>query len=453
MKIITQKKFKEGAASFYIVAFSTLILVIVAMSFAAAVISEIERTANDDLAQSAYDSALAGVEDAKLAFYSYQNCVSGGGSSVVGNVSCEKIKEIMERPNCQMVGQILGRTFEAIDGQDVVRVKEGNENNMQQAYTCAKIQTTTLDYQSTLTAEEQTRTILAKFDGVSAKDVDKVKISWYSGNDQEQNNAESDFVYNNFSEGAVEFPSLVDSKAAVPPTISLEMTQTGNNFTFEDFYVTKDDRTNRGLIYLVPTETQTTSGTNSNFRSSIWDEGEKVNTIGSEAFLKSNEKTVANLPYTVKCPEGGSSEFACSALITLPDPVGGERNDNTFLFTVSIPYGKPKTSFALEFFCKSGIQCGKKIINDDGSEEIQNEGQAYLDKVQIVVDSTGRANDLYRRVETRMDYLPNSSAGGSSLAIKGPLELFGNSGGGGVGTALDKSMTVTCEYNFGPPTC
>ena len=61
----TNKKTKKGAASFYVVAFSTLILMIIATSFAAIIISEVTRTSNDDLAQSAYDSAMAGVEDAK----------------------------------------------------------------------------------------------------------------------------------------------------------------------------------------------------------------------------------------------------------------------------------------------------------------------------------------------------------------------------------------------------
>ena len=65
--------FKEGAASFYVVAFSTMILMVIAASFAAIIISEMNRTSNDDLAQSAYDSALAGIEDAKIAFYNYQN--------------------------------------------------------------------------------------------------------------------------------------------------------------------------------------------------------------------------------------------------------------------------------------------------------------------------------------------------------------------------------------------
>ena len=48
-----KKEYKKGAASFYIVAFATLILIIVVMSFATIMISEMARTSNDDLAQSA----------------------------------------------------------------------------------------------------------------------------------------------------------------------------------------------------------------------------------------------------------------------------------------------------------------------------------------------------------------------------------------------------------------
>ena len=83
------KKFKKGAASFYIVAISTLILVIIAASFAAVIISEMARTSNDDLAQSAYDSALAGVEDGsiietydpKTDSYTYTIRKTGSGST------------------------------------------------------------------------------------------------------------------------------------------------------------------------------------------------------------------------------------------------------------------------------------------------------------------------------------------------------------------------------------
>ena len=82
------KRFKQGAASFYMVAITTLVLVIIATSFAAVIIAEIARTSNDDLAQSAYDAAMAGVEDARLAYYNYSNCIEKGGSEC-GQFFCE----------------------------------------------------------------------------------------------------------------------------------------------------------------------------------------------------------------------------------------------------------------------------------------------------------------------------------------------------------------------------
>ena len=46
-----KSRFKKGVASFYIVAFAALILVIVASSFAMVVMSEVERTSGSDLSR------------------------------------------------------------------------------------------------------------------------------------------------------------------------------------------------------------------------------------------------------------------------------------------------------------------------------------------------------------------------------------------------------------------
>ncbi len=78
-------RFKRGVASFYIVAISTLILVIIGASFAAVIISAVTRTSNDDLSQSAYDAALAGLEDAKLVLYDYQQCKLVKAAEAAGN--------------------------------------------------------------------------------------------------------------------------------------------------------------------------------------------------------------------------------------------------------------------------------------------------------------------------------------------------------------------------------
>ena len=161
------KKFRKGAASFYIVAFSTLILMIVAASFAAVIISEVTRTSNDDLSQSAYDSALAGVEDAKLAYYSYENCRGENGAFPAAAepnddeiITCAELVWYMENPDCNMVGNMLGRTG------GVVAVEEVNtgSNNMQQYYTCVEVRDSLKDYRGTLSASNMIKVMMAKFD-------------------------------------------------------------------------------------------------------------------------------------------------------------------------------------------------------------------------------------------------------------------------------------------------
>lgn len=407
MKIL-KTRFRKGAASFYIVAFSTLILMIIATSFAAVIISEVERTSNDDLAQSAYDSALAGVEDAKLAYYNYQNCLDDRSAA-----NCEAIIAAMEgESNCDMLQDMLGR-----DSMQVIEVDTNNvggvDNNMQQYYTCVIINDTPPDYSGQLNSANMIKVVKAEFDGVPADSIDHIKISWYSDKTKQ-------LRYNN----ADGFWSLTSKLAAAPPTISVTLIQTGSEFSLEDFTMTQGNQTNRGTLYLVPKQ------------------GSESNKIGAEEFLKSNDKTANKTPYEVGCNNDGV--FACSAEIKLPKPIGGTRNDDTFMFVVGLPYGTPDTDFVMEFFCEDGNLC---YTREEGvSEEIVT-NQVSLKGVQVEVDSTGRANDLYRRVITRLEDTDDWS-----LSIMGPLELLGGSSDGGSG--LDKTEAVPCEANFtSSPNC
>lgn len=461
---IVNRKFKEGAASFYIVAFATLVLMVIAASFAAIIISEVTRTSNDDLAQSAYDSALAGVEDAKLAFYNYQNCIEGG----VTTSECADIRRWMEKPSCNMVSLMLGRS-ENEEVMEEVQIQEssGSSNNMQQAYTCVKIDTILDDYTATLSGSNQTKVVRVKFnndtngDGIAdanvAEKVKRVQVSWYEDSDNAK------YKYNNFdSSKGVIFPAIFGGAAAgtslayaEPPTLSVAMVQTSERFDIESFDRTVDDRTNRGMVYLVPTKNKITSYYNKersslnyinayngsvnwvkNYLDSSYASSKRNNTYGG--FLKSNDKTNKNLPYAVYCdPNNDVNGYVCSATIDLPEPVGGARSDETFIFAVSIPYGQPKTDFELKFYCDDVCS----TVTEDTGGVVEGSKLARLQDVQVKVDSTGRANDLYRRVETRLEGTDDFS-----LSALGPLELLGS------GEVLKKDYTVTCEYDFNP-TC
>ncbi len=441
MKIL-RNKFKKGATSFYIVAFSTLILLIVATSFAAIIISEIERTGNDDLSQSAYDSALAGVEDAKLAFYNYQNCKA----QKTPDSNCQNTISMMENSDCYTVGRILGRIRET--DQTEVAVNESVENNMQQAYTCVKVKTVLPDYRSTLSSAVQYKVVKVKFDNIEAKEIKTMKISWYTNGDA------ATYRFNNVISNKVMFPknSILSGKQyAIPPTISLAMVQTATTFSFDQFTQTRESAresaTNRGMIYLVPTNNATvaSSGAENNSKGA-WNGSNNV--IGASAFVKSNNKNATNYPYAVYCNPSATTDFLCSAEIALPGPIEGTRNNDTFMFVVALPYGKPTTDFAMEFYCDASKTCSTQTKTDaSGASTTASSNRASLSGVQVGVDSTGRANDLYRRVEVRLE----SAANDANLSVMGPLELTGGSdklsGSVNNDSVLDKTLVVKSEHS------
>ena len=417
-----RKKFKKGAASFYVVAFSTLILMILATSFVAVIVSEMTRTSNDDLSQSAYDSAMAGVEDAKLAFYNYQNCKQKEEEGEMGE-SCREIIEFMESDDCDMVQKILGR---GSGGGVVIEESSNVGNNMQQAYTCVTMRKSLGDYRATLSSANMIDVIKTKFDGISANDVRKVKISWYR-------NEEKTLRYSSPGTNNVSFD--LARSAPTPPVMSLAMIQTAPEFDFADFDVTRGDKTDRGMVYLVPSDKKDIAKNTNDAYIGAYDDAKNKNIIRDDGFLRSNDKTAAspNLPYLVYCDDDG--EFMCSATIDIPEPIGGVRNDDTFVFVVGLPYGKPETDFSVEFYCADGASC----VPDKYKDEAGSSSQAYMDGVQIQIDSTGRANDLFRRLEVRL-----KDSSDSVLSIMGPLELLSSN----TSMALEKDFRVTKEWNF-----
>jgi len=433
-------KFKKGAASFYIVAISTLILVIIAASFAAVIISEVTRTSNDDLAQSAYDSALAGVEDAKLAYYNYQNCKNGAQYSESG-LSCEILKNWVENGEspdelntCDMVATMIGRVP---DGDNGVPVQEGNDidknnNNMQQYYTCVTMTNKTKDVLGMLTESNPEYTVRVKFDGLRNEKIKTVKLSWHSDEDGNKN----EFNFANFGgEG------IFNDAKSMPAVMSLGLIQTAENFSLDQFDMTQGNTTNRGIVYLVPYDENSTIVQNgvANKYNGAWNGSENKNKIGNDGFLKSNDKTARNLPYAVYC---GGEDYTCSAWVDIPDPVGGTRSDETFVFSVGLPYGGPSTHFSLEFFCGESSPCYTytAISEESGESETITSNQAILDGVQISIDSTGKANDLYRRIETRLE--PGDAA------YPYPLYAIQALGGSGDGDTIQKNFYTTSEWNF-----
>ena len=420
---------KKGVASFYIVAIATLILVVVAASFATLIINETMRTSNDDLSQSAYDAAMAGVEDAKLAAANYRRCKMNGEvasqPSNSGAVTCPEImywvQNSMVNPDCYMVGKILGRVAKNADAEntkDGVFISETNDNGnrLNQAYTCTYFSTSLDDYRADLSSGDPQKVIKAELD-TAAKDIHYIKVSWYSNPE----GAKLSYANYDYENDKVVFPPANNNGASVPPTISVQLIQTADTFNMDQFKQSDGGMTNRGTVYLVPTDRTPNNPNVLDHETYMYN---NKNFVRANALADSNNKRWINKPYLIKCGENSTSEFVCSATIELPNPMYGDRSDKTFMVVVGLPYERPETDISVKF-CKTDCT--------NTNDSIGSSVYAKINDVQIEIDSTGRANDLFRRVVTRLD----TSDSGSAAYLFDAIQLLGD------GTSLIKNMTVT----------
>lgn len=342
MKMLRRDETKKGMASLYVVLFATILFGVITLSFVRIIISEVIQSSNDDLSQSAYDSALVGVEDAKIAVNRYYQCLSRGGEDCgrLFNGTCDDF----------YLKHYLGYDYEG-----EVLVQESLSNNSDQAYTCVILKNVVSDYRSTLTSDTRTRVVPIGIDSNTLSQVKEIEFQWYS----DVNGTEKQF------RGLDNSGKLAKrNDATTPPTISLTLLKTGSSFSLSDF--NNSTSPDYSTMILLPSSDE--------HATNIITQAE-VNRAGDSD--KDGDLSGANEPFLIKC---GVGEFACSVRLTdLNFAAGGNA-----MLVVSLPYGDIVTDFAVT------------MKRADGSA-------IELENVQISVDSTGRANQLIRRVETRLD--------------------------------------------------
>jgi Tfp pilus assembly protein PilX len=123
VKMSKQQKTKQGMASIYVVVFVTMLIGVITLSFLRIMLSETGRTEKSTLADSAMNSAMAGVEDAKLAFSNYKSCADGeypDNLSSGADITCQDIMYWVNHPDCDMVAHIY---------KDKIQVRDFKENS------------------------------------------------------------------------------------------------------------------------------------------------------------------------------------------------------------------------------------------------------------------------------------------------------------------------------------
>ncbi len=339
------KNNQYGAVSLFVVVFAALLITVVTVSFVRIMVSDQQQASTTDLSQSAYDSAQAGVEDAKRALLRLQSACSTSGDPAV----CATAKADVNSLQCNVAVETLDdvKAAAAKSKNGEINVQVGSTNNdLDQAYTCVKIIMQTADYVGELVKDASK---LIPLVGVS--NFDRVKIEWFS-----PANLAAPAVKAVIPNAAAGVPLSANWNSNQPPVMRAGLTQFANTgFTLSEFDSNTANASSNTLFLYPSGITDTTS------------------------FTSDSRKTPTGKPFRVTCNDlSAGDEYACSVTLSLPVASGV---DHIQYLNLSSLYNK--TSYRIS------------LLN--GALPVKFNG------VQPLVDSTGRANDLFRRVETRVE--------------------------------------------------
>jgi len=352
---------ESGAVSLFIVVFAMLLITIVSISFLRLMLKDQQQASTSDLSQSAYDSALAGAEDAKRALILYRTVCSTDPSSRV----CEDAKNTITSSDCnQGLTQVIsvpkaldGRNTEVIVQQD----QSSTDGDLNQAYTCVLMKLNTDDYLGTL--EVNTSKIIPL---QSTDDVKSVTVQWYTIDDLGSSAKTVDLIPRVTAEGSKPLYDQARWVASRPSLLRTQLMQFGSDgFTLPEFDTSTGSNSNANTLFLYPAKKTTTTNDTVDFSDDV-----RANRAGSLQAIGCLDDLA-----------GGG--YACTATINLPDPIRG--GDRTAFLRLSAFYNK--THFRI-------------TLNNQTSQ---------FNAVQPSIDSTGRANDVFRRAESRVDLFDTSA--------------------------------------------
>lgn len=341
--VFLKKEFSRGGVSMFIVIITTVLIAIISASFVRLMIRDGGMASVQDLSQSAYDSAQAGVEDAKRFMTIFnQKCYSVSRNEA----DCQRMNQALATDSCNML-HAGGLGVGAASGETVIQTSDGGGEDLNQAYTCLKLQKDSSDFLGEV-AENSSKLIPLR----STEPFDRIKISWHNNRDSET------FTLDNLNDNPTKSawgarPAMLKAQffGADPSDADFEKL----NSIFSDDGIGIDERLYRPV--------RVGSGTD------ILPSVKRTSGATSDATNISCEPNLNSRPY------------ACEVTVSL---AGGGTLQSRNAFLRLTPLYR-STNFKIELY--------------NGANLVK------FDAVQPVVDSTGRANDQFRRVESRIEPL------------------------------------------------
>jgi Tfp pilus assembly protein PilX len=374
---------QSGAVSLFVVIFTALLLTIITISFVQLMVRDQRQATASDLSQSAYDSAQAGVEDAKRLLLLNQACQNG---TAAPGVNCALVTAALapDSGGLQSACDTLAKSglVSETNGETLIQQTTGdNAAKLDQAYTCVKVATDTADYLGQLENDEST-VIPIKGD----KPFSQIELSWFSAQDLASTSNLGLSYASTGSETVLNLPRVgAKWPANNPALMRIQLMQFGGNFTLSDF----DNSADASTLFLYPLKLSSADNT-------------------TMSFALDARRSPVNAPQVVDCRDSlVTGGYACKAIIQLPNPANGSAANRTAYLRLSAIYNKAHFQI--------------KLLDSAG-------GDVKLSGVQPEVDSTGRANDLFRRVVARVELR------GDAVYPNAEIDLLGN---------LCKNFTVT----------
>ena len=338
---------QSGAVAIFSVIFATLLLSVLVTGFVRLMVRDQQQALNNDLSQSAYDAALAGVEDAKRVV---RVAESGGSGAVLA-------RKALSDGKCTTI-QYSG-VISAPSTQEVMVKSDTAGERFDQAYTCVKVAMDTPDY---LYEAFEGQTWLVPLRASNA--FDTISIQWYTEEDAGMSTIGSPAP-------APQLPKYGEWKSAspvpgmptapVPPLLRAQVISPGVEIDLDTL-----NQTGR-TVFLRPRHVVSPPSTPSELDLVVVPRATGVTGVNNE------QQTVSCASFA-----SPSREYACEVTLKTAE-VSKDASANAFLRLTPI-------------YAHAHV----RIVLKKGSDIVSFNG------VQPAVDSTGRANNLFRRVEARL---------------------------------------------------
>ena len=365
----SSKNFKRGGVSIFIVMVVGVLISIMSASFLRLMFRDQEQASKLDLSQSAYDSAQAGVEDAKrfLRIFRAACGPSGTGSFEGVTHNCNAMRSAIQNESCYTLATAgIGNS----NGETIIQTTSGaggasNDASLNQAYTCVKIRMNTSDF---LGRTNDGSPSVINLKGTTA--FDRVRIRWHSRENMTNGN--------NISLDSLSNPSA-------RPNINAQNWRNQNRPAIlkAQFYgyVPGVGRSSSSMDTPYPDDGNGASEMLFYPTNSISELSSNVSNMPTVRRNESSSQATTDYTFT-RCSDrmdANSNAYACETTVN----IGRSVSPNDVLYLRLTP-----------------------LMNDSNFKVELLNGNTIVDfaGVQPKVDSTGRANTQLRRVESRIGF-------------------------------------------------